>query len=95
MDSDLLFLYDGVHGHWDLAAQFSGNGVPQPVTTSGNLAYLRFSADGQHKKAEIWRNDRVWQQPAPGDERFGYNSRGIGMDVEGGTVPEFHRFEQR
>ena len=57
------------------------------LDAGGEDDYFEFSADGEHKEAEIWRNDRVWQQPAPDDERFGYNSRRIGMDVEWGPFP--------
>jgi hypothetical protein len=41
----------------------------------------------------IWQDGHTWQQPAPSDEHYGYNSYGIGMDVESGTIPEFHVFE--
>ena len=65
------------------------------LDAGGEDEYLEFRADGKHRPAAIWRNGHIWRQPDPADEQFEYNSRGIGMDVESGTVPEFHRFERR
>ena len=62
------------------------------LDTGGVDRYLTFSADGEHAPAEIWQDGTTWMQPAPGTPDYGHDAYGIGMDVEGGTIPEFEVF---
>ena len=65
------------------------------LDTGGQDRYYEWSADGQHRPSQVWRNDHLWFQPSPDELDYDYRSRGIGMNVEGGTIPEFHWFERR
>ena len=65
------------------------------LDAGGTDQYLEWSDDGQHTPSALWRDGAIWQQPDPGAVEYGNESFGIGMDVEGGTVPEFHRFQRQ
>jgi hypothetical protein len=57
--------------------------------------YFEWKPAGQHLPSAIWQDGRVWRQPAPAELDRDYRSHGIGVDGEGGSVPEFQLFERR
>ena len=61
-------------------------------TTGGEDRYLNYSDTGEHPPSAVWKDGSTWLQPAPGSEEYGFDSFGVGMDVEGGTIPEFTVF---
>jgi hypothetical protein len=63
------------------------------LDTGGEDQYFEWGENGQHTPSAMWKDGHTWRQPDPADEHYGHNSYGIGMDVEGGTIPEFHVFE--
>jgi hypothetical protein len=65
------------------------------LDAGGNDQYFEWGMNGHHTPSPTWQDGHTWQQPAPSDKQYGYNSHGIGMDVESGTIPEFHVFEPR
>jgi hypothetical protein len=65
------------------------------LDTGGRDRYRSFADDGEHQPHPLWSDGATWQQPAPGDAAYGNDSYGIGMDVEGGTIHEFHRFQRQ
>ncbi len=65
------------------------------LDAGGTDQYLEWSDSGQHSPSALWRDGAIWQQPDPGPAEYGNESFGIGMDVEGGTIPEFHRFQRQ
>jgi hypothetical protein len=43
--------------------------------------------------AGAWGDDRSWRNPAPGSPEHGWRNHGLGLDTDGGTVPELTRFD--
>lgn len=62
------------------------------LDTGGRDRYLNYSDTGEHPPSAVWKDGATWLQPAPGSEEYGFDSFGVGMDVEGGTIPEFTVF---
>jgi len=65
------------------------------LDTGGRDQYFEFRADGHHSPSPIWQDGLAWEQPTRSSPQYGHSSYGIGMDVEGGTIPEVHVFEPR
>ncbi len=65
------------------------------LDAGGADRYRSFDDDGAHTPHPLWADGRTWQQPPPDAEDYGNDSYGIGMDVEGGTIHEFHRFQRQ
>jgi len=65
------------------------------LDTGGTDQYLEWRDSGDHVLSPRWRDGHTWLQPAPDSAEYGNESFGLGMDVEGGTVPEFHRFQRQ
>ena len=65
------------------------------LDAGGTDHYRAWSDDGEHRPHALWRDGHTWRQPSPDAEDYGNDSYGIGMDVEGGTIPEFHRFQRQ
>ena len=63
------------------------------LDAGGADSYLEWNDSGKHTPSPVWKDGSIWQQPDTEDENFGHDSFGIGMDVESGSIPEFHVFE--
>jgi len=44
---DTLYIYDGNSENSDLIGAFSGSGIPEDITTTGDEAFIRFTTDNQ------------------------------------------------
>lgn len=65
------------------------------LNVGGRDRYLEWDSEGQHTPSSVWRDGHIWRQPDSSDQNYGHDSYGIGMDVESGTIPEFHIFEPK
>ena len=72
-----------------------GTGFGFLLDAGGRDEYFEFRADGRHSPSPIWQDRLTWEQPTRSSPEYGRDSYGIGMDVEGGTIPEVHVFEPR
>ena len=43
--------------------------------------------------SETFRNRAIWFSPAKADSVYGHNNFGVGLDAEGGIIPELNLFE--
>lgn len=59
----------------------------------GSDKYMDWEKEGDRLTPNIiCGNNRTWYSPAREDEHYGANNFGLGMDVEGGAVPEAEMF---
>jgi len=110
-DDTYILPADAGGGHSDPRDSYPAEVLPQEIgygpyshhgtsfgfllDAGGTDEYFEFRADGRHRPSPIWQNGLTWEQPTRSSPEYGRGSHGIGMDVEGGTIPEVHVFEPR
>lgn len=62
------------------------------IDASGNDTYNMKDGDAV-TAPDRYRNDAVWFSPAKADSVYGHNNFGIGLDANGGAVPELNLFD--